>query len=1823
MAVAEVTVQGLKSKHDVGPLDPVFAPTNATSRCQTCGNDALTCWGHMGCIRLPMAVYSPIATQQTLTIIRCVCYNCSRPLADANDERLQSLPPVGDSARLAAIKKFCTRRPKLGVTCPHCTALQPSFELPNQSVDIIAYWDTPKTGTALMELLGVRDAGKLRGNSRAAPTPGADAEAETETEAETAAETGGAAPGAGGAAATRAVPVDRVALTTLVEHAWLLREEDAEKARACAEAAGCTMASWMMAQGREWERRLREGLREFRAFTKQPWTATMTFAVFDGISEADARFLGITGIAHNGEEPRWTGDYMHPRHLLLRVFPVMPPTCRPSTVVTEGACKEAPNDLTRSTASLAKEARECWKLIRGVDVHMSTRTRKSSKTAPDPERAWRLFHVDEHPCLAKTGFRDEDVCIMTPYGAQAFLMSLPGTYARLQQMAAAIIANDGRKTKCSNSRHKTPLDSIKNRLEGKKGRFRQNLLGCRCNYTARAVIHGDPTLPLHHIGVPKVIADELTYPETVTSINAARMREYVVFGDDAETAPAAYRGTRQRGAASVQYADGRTVLLRHMDESARRQLPLPIGAVVNRWLDIGDVVLFNRQPSLDKYNIMAFYARISPHRAISFNDICTKPFNADFDGDEMNLHVPQTLAARAEAIVLMGVQHNNVTVRNSSMTYGLVQDALTQAYRVCSRDVFFTQEQFSQMVMQLRRPRRLPGGAVLPVPAVFTGGLHAWGRGRRLYTGKQLWTMLLRDEISMEPPSRPIDYGAIFADADERAVIILNGEIVTGRLRQPQLKLAANSLSHIMALYVGKAEASHFLTDTQRVMNHSLLTVGLTSSARHMRPPTDLSNRMTQWVDVVRARLRTALRRPTMRHVNRRAVERMVSKILMHSMLYVSKSLLRQMRNGDTVGASENSIVTMISAGSKGSEMNIMQIAGLIGQQTVQDGRLCGGNERRRSRCVPSFMPGDYGAAASGFVGSCFLRGLPIEGAYQHDMAGREGLVNTSVRTADTGHLEHEMAGFMQPAATEWGGFVSYSGTVMSTEYGGDGFDASWLHPVVVTAALVPDASIVAAFRSARAPADTAPRAAGCEGHHPVVSALFRWRDMHRGGGRGTWVAPRLTVKAHLPFSIHRLLLAMKPLPGPLISADTWNDDVWVPLCGAWKEMLAQSTEKRMRCVLMTTAWDLRPEEVVGRVTAGTVRRALEAAVRMFHRALVAPKEPVGVVAAQSIGAPATQSTLDTFHQTGFSEGVQVVQGFQREKELLNTSTMARGDMKTPTMSIAVRKHVAATRLQRFVRDLITTRLTDITETQHVVYAPLDTGSAETARHTVTGMNGMLDEGMDEDADGNVGKAEEAEETEEGREFSVATRQAQMEDAELMSRTRQMFGEERDMIPGSSIPVGERETAVASMYVIRFVLNIDKSRSKRLIPFVVAKVLARKVACCTVIYSHPSDEQWVIRIRLWQNQSAVDTQRQAAALLRDTSIAGMGSIRNAVELTRGEQRVSEENGSLETVECRRVLTEGTAFMSIASLPWVDWRRTTTNSVFVAYRTLGIHAAQLTLVRELRQVINGDGKEVVSPRHIALMAAAMCITGEVRPITHSGFRNTPQIGTLATTAFEKATDTLAEAALCGRVDSMSSATANVLMGQSIPYGTGGVQLRDGRRAATPKHIHPWEVGPLVKDVAPRTKRRGSSKSFYTAADSAGIAAYSLRPPPPPASAPTASPRSASVKRTMDGGVHQDALDAHIHPATKRRRLAFGADAVSSYAPSERTAASGIDDGCSGRQHSGQHGSEHEPGREAEHDTTHGADHNTTHGADQDAFLSRVDALLAQIGCLPNA
>ncbi len=564
------------------------------------------------------------------------------------------------------------------------------------------------------------------------------------------------------------------------------------------------------------------------------------------------------------------------------------------------------------------------------------------------------------------------------------------------------------------ARHRSgrPLKTLAQRLKGKEGRFRGSLSGKRVNFSARTVISPDPNLSINEVGVPQEIAEELTVPIYVTSKNIDEVREFILRDEH----PKANYVIRE---------DGRRIRIieSNRDELAEKLSP---GWIVERQLMDGDIVLFNRQPSLHRMSIMAHYVRVLPYKTFRLNPAVCPPYNADFDGDEMNLHVPQSLEAQAEAKMLMAVQDHILSPRFGGPIIGGIHDHISGLYLLTRGEKLFNKAE----VMEIVRPLEV---TKLPEPK-YDGK----------WSGKQIFSMILPD-ITIEFKAEICQNCEVCKGVEcenDAYVYIKDGVLVTGTIDENAVGAFKGIIIDEIIRKFGSEEAKKFIDNMTKLAIRAIMYTGFTVGIDDIDIPDEARKQIEQVIKEAEERvwrLIDAYNQGNLEPMPGRSTEETLEMKIMQE-LGRARDMAGKIA-GKYLGM-ENAAVIMAVSGARGSMLNLTQMVACIGQQSVRGERIRRGYTYT-DRTLPHFKPGDLGPEARGFIRSSYKEGLnPIE-FFFHAVGGREGLVDTAVRTSQSGYLQRRLINALQDLKVDYDGMVKEqtSGLLIQFRYGQDGID--------------------------------------------------------------------------------------------------------------------------------------------------------------------------------------------------------------------------------------------------------------------------------------------------------------------------------------------------------------------------------------------------------------------------------------------------------------------------------------------------------------------------------------------------------------------------------------------------------------------------------------------------------------------------------------------------------------------------------------------------------------------------------------------------------------
>ncbi|KAJ6539562.1 hypothetical protein B0H19DRAFT_1179600 [Mycena capillaripes] len=817
---------------------------------------------------------------------------------------------------------------------------------------------------------------------------------------------------------------------------------------------------------------------------------------------------------------------------------------------------------------------------------------------------------------------------------------------------------------------KLPPAGVKQGLEKKEGLFRKHMMGKRVNYAARSVISPDVNIEPNEIGVPPVFAQKLTFPEPVTAANFHEMRQRVITG------PRGYPG-----ATLVEYEDGHQVLLDKLSIEQRtaiaNQLLTPqenghgafgrrglytrtdaINKKVYRHLRDGDILILNRQPTLHKPSMMAHKARVLKGEKTIRMHYANWFVLPDFDGDEMNIHFPQNQVSRAEAMMIANTDNQYLVPTSGNPLRGLIQDHVVAGVWMTSQDAFFTREEYFQLLYGALRPEdevddrsRL---ATLP-PTIW--------KPTPLWTGKQIISTVLKnitpsnfDGLNLNAETK-VPGHLWGGDSQEDKVVFMDGELLCGVLDKAAFGASDYGLVHSIYELYGADTAGKLLGILSRLftkfLQHRAFTcrmddLTLTPEGNGWRK--DLLSKGKNWgtegaienfpslKDTPKGEIPSALRsllREVLRDDNKMAGLDMTVKTKLSKL--TSNISDACMPNGLLRKFPHNHMQTMTLSGAKGSAVNARQISCALGQQELEGRRV---PVMVSGKTLPSFRAFETKAIAGGYVASRFLTGIKPQEFYFHCMAGREGLIDTAVKTSRSGYLQRCLIKHLEGIRVHYDHTVRGSdSSIYQFQYGGDALDVTkQKHLRQFQFIAQNEFSFVNILR----PRDLEGIVDG-ETASKYMKKVLKKSDVRpdkNTPARREGYDPVLVM--HSP---SRFLGSTSE--GFAAAVDKYiktNPHDLLQVKG--KEQLHKSRRKPVNPSQFRTLMNVK-----------------------YMRSLVEPGEAVGLLASQGVGEPSTQMTLNTFHFAGHG-AANVTLGIPRLREIVMTASQKP---KTPSMTMGVR----------------------------------------------------------------------------------------------------------------------------------------------------------------------------------------------------------------------------------------------------------------------------------------------------------------------------------------------------------------------------------------------------------------------------------------------------------------------------------------------------------------------------------------------------------------------
>tara|TARA_B110000285_G_scaffold234836_1_gene313266 strand:+ start:2134 stop:6708 length:4575 start_codon:yes stop_codon:yes gene_type:complete len=1293
-------------------------------------------------------------------------------------------------------------------------------------------------------------------------------------------------------------------------------------------------------------------------------TAEYVKTLFEKISDEDCNLLGFSSV------------WCRPEWLICSVFPVPPPAMRPT--VKQGDSQRMDDDLTHKLSEIVK-------------YNNSLKTKINSFARKEIIEDWYkmvVYHI--------ITFIDNE-----------------------QQGISQATHRSGR-----------PIKAIRQRLKGKEGRLRSNLMGKRVDFSARSVITPDPNIDLDQLGVPIKIALNLTFPEVVNQFNIEELKEYIKNGPN-----------KWPGAKSIIKTNGNRFTI---NDDNKIDIILEIGDKVNRHIVDNDWVLFNRQPSLHRMSMMGHRVKVMKGDTFRLNVSVTPPYNADFDGDEMNMHVPQSVQAMSELINIASVNHQIISPRENKPIITVVQDTLLGIYKLTQSEIIRFSEGNNQKYTSnanIYDTSEAPNDYKWVDSCIYThkqminiisdlstydgsipkpdNSYEKNGNKIDLWSGKSILSYIIPDNVNLVMENASHDnistddtniLKKLISDHTDKINIvkIVNGSIQQGTFDKGMFSKTSKGLIHTIFNDLGPDRTNDFINDLQKIATQSLLVEGFSIGISDMIADSKTNEKIDKiiqqrkyQIDEIAQEFHLNIFEGIPGQSNNTFFESKVNSILNKTINETGKIGLANLD-------SKNRATYMINSGSKGKLTNIAQMIACLGQQNVDGKRIPYGFE---GRTLPHYYKYDDSSEARGFVKNSFISGQTPQEFFFHAMGGREGLIDTAVKTSQTGYVQRKLVKAMEDLTVNYDYSVrSSSGTIVQFTYGNDGMDAMHVESQSLYLTKLNPEKLMDKYyfddKTNWSKYYSKISVEKCKNiKQELYDNIFYELLDHREYLVSVIFNGNVQNNINFPVHIERIVenFTKKSNKCNILPSDIYKGNQKLI------DMLYITEElKHNRIIKILIDIHLNPKVLITKyqITRNEYKIICEKIKSKYHESKIAPGEMVGVVAAQSIGEPATQMTLNTFHFAGVSAKSNVTRGIPRLTELLNVSK----NIKSPSTTISLHSEYSDKNKVSFVKNKLEfIKMKDILISSSIYYDPHNS-DYETFIQEDKGLLKIY------------------------KEFQ------EMEDPE--------------------------NNNVNYPWIIRFIFDKSKMLEAGIImEDIYMKILEYDSDRINFIYTDDNSKDLIGRISIncdindEDQINGIQDQSDILSIIRiinddiinNINIKGIPNITDVIVGELSESKVNDETSTIHqkdsysmTTEKKNILiSDGINLVEVMNSPYVDYINTHSNDIIEIFNVLGVEAGRQVLIDEIVDVIDHAG-EYINLRHIELLCDVMTSRGILTSINRQGIKR-GDIGPLAKCSFEDTTDQLIKAGIFSEKDNLKGVSSNIMMGQRIKSGTGMCEI----------------------------------------------------------------------------------------------------------------------------------------------------------------------------------
>jgi DNA-directed RNA polymerase II subunit RPB1 len=977
----------------------------------------------------------------------------------------------------------------------------------------------------------------------------------------------------------------------------------------------------------------------------------------------------------------------------------------------------------------------------------------------------------------------------------------------------------------------------------------------------------------------------------------------------------------------------------------------------------------------------------------------------DSSGDEMNLHMPQDPESEAELMYLAAVPYQIISPANNSSIIGIYQDSMLGSYRFTREHVDFSLKEAMNLMMMFNRFN----------PEAFRQ--KANGRISNFEILSQIMP-----PITLKVKNKQFDGEKEKAESSNNVIEIVNGKYLRGQMDKGILGAGTKGIIHRACNDFGNMAASQFVDDLQNIiteyMKQSAFSVGISDLITDIKTNNKIvsiiSDRKKEVKDLI-DQVKLGVFENNSGKTNEEEFETKINNVLSKAQSEAGSEALKNL-------SKDNRFLIMFNAGSKGSEINIQQMTACLGQQNVDGKRIPYGFDHRT---LPHFHKFDDSAYARGFVESSYIDGLSPQELFFHAMGGRIGLIDTAVKTSTTGYIQRRLIKGLEDLMVHYNMTIrSNKNKIVQFSYGDDSIDTIKVEnqelPIVEMSvqdiyghfAIISDKANTKAISGIFVKATYTRQQKQQPEFNQMCEKYIQYIIEKRGqivknvfNGKHDKV---VRVPVAFAYIIQNILGQQGINKNSLV--DITMLEAFQRIEKAFEELETIHFAKPTELFKVMFFYYLSPKDLLlnKRFNQRALDILLQTIILTYKRAIVAPGEMVGMVAAQSIGEPTTQMTLNTFHFAGVASKSNVTRGVPRIEELLSLSSK----IKNPSLTIYLKEEEQvdkdkANAVQYMIEH---TMLSEVVKVITINFDPDD-------------LNTLIEE-----------------------------------DKTTMS----LFREFEDMIDDcAEIPSdAAADNGEKSKWIIRMEMDPETMLEKNItmddIHFTLNNIYKDDISC---VFADYNSDKLIFRIRMTQMINASKNKKTKVLpldqtdhiyllkgfqeqLLKNVVLRGVNGIKKVI-LRKVKDNLIEKAGAFKKEDIWVLDTIGSNLLEVLGLDCVDTRRTISNDVMEIYDVLGIEAARQALYNELAEVLEFDGS-YVNAHHMALLCDRMCSTNKMISIFRHGINN-DDIGPIAKASFEETPEMFLAAARHAELDIVRGVSANVMCGQEGLFGTAAFQV----------------------------------------------------------------------------------------------------------------------------------------------------------------------------------